>query len=187
MSTIDFGPKVIYRTGLTYNNTSALQKSGNADQNLDDELGIIRFVLVSTAGWQTFKFVQVATGTTVANGTVLVYGAAAGDTTAPAVNRTIVTDDISDQKQNGVAGVGIGAITAASYGWIQLTGYHSVVKTNGDDDIAYGDVLIVDSTTDGTCNSVAAGTAPTHIVLGVARAADVDADNTVAAWLMVSP
>ena len=121
----------------------------------------------------------------MANGTVLVYGAAAGDTTAPAVNRTIVTDDISDQKQNGVAGVGIGAITAASYGWIQLTGYHSVVKTNGDDDIARGDSVIL-SATDGKVDSTASATAPIVKILGVCVTADINADDTVAVQLCCS-
>lgn len=73
--------------------------------------------------------------------------------------------------------------TQNQYGWLQTHGYHSAIKTNGDDDISQGDTLIMVAT-DGVVDSVAkATTTGTLLQVGYAAAADVDADNTVAAWL----
>lgn len=77
------------------------------------------------------------------------------------------------------------AVTAVpaqnDYGYLQTRGYHSAIKTNGDDDIAAGDTLIMVAT-DGVVDSVAAATTTgTLLKVGIARAADVDAANTVAA------
>lgn len=152
-----------FKTVLTANDSAA-----------KDELGILRIENSVTGGVKIYKYVQAAADTTVANGTVLTYV----DTT-----RTVVTNDISDSKPNFVAGVGIGAITASYYGWIQIQGYHSAVVTNADDDISKGDTLIVDADEDGQCDSVAAGTASTYLPLGIAAADDVDASDTVAAHL----
>lgn len=140
-----------------------------------NDLGTVIWVINdSTGNLQAYKYVQAAADTTVANGTVLTYTSSA---------QTIVTSDISDTNPNFVAGVGVGAIAASSFGWIQVYGFHSAVATDGGDDIAAGDALIVDPTVDGVCDSVAAGTAPTHKTLGFAQAADVDGSNTVAAFL----
>ena len=97
----------------------------------------------------------------------------------------VVNNDISDltTARNQPAGVVLGTVTAGNYCWIQVRGPHSAVKTNADDDIAAGDTLIIAATTDGTVDSVAAGTASTYVPFGIATAADVDADDTVAAIL----
>jgi hypothetical protein len=115
---------------------------------------------------------QAAADTTVASGVALAYS----DTL-----RQTASSDISDASPNQPAGVGIGAIAASSYGWVQCYGYHATVNTNGDDDIADGDTIILGA--DGVVNSVTAGTASTYKPLGVAVAADVDGDDTVATFL----
>jgi hypothetical protein len=153
----------LFKTELTANHSSP-----------KDQLGIIRAEFSATYGWRYYKYVQAAADTTVANGTVLSY---------TDYTRTIVTSDIDDGHPNRPAGVGIGAITASYYGWIQVQGYHAAVITNADDDISAGDLLIVDTDEDGQCDSVAGGTACTYVPLGAAYAADVDASDTVAALL----
>lgn len=82
---------------------------------------------------------------------------------------------------NRPAGVAVAAVTAAQYGLVQCHGYYATVKTNGDDDIAADDTVILGAS--GGVNSVAAGTASTHKRLGIATTADVDAANTVAVFL----
>lgn len=161
------GLKGAFRTLLSYDGSTPGE---------GDELGVIRHEIDGlTSGMKSYRFVQVAdTSAAVANGTVVTFSDVYGRE---------VTTDISETGQNFVAGVGIGVITPGNSGWIQVYGHHAAVKTNGDDDVAAGDMLIVDSTTDGTANSVTAGTAPTHKTIGVAVAADVDADDTVAAFI----
>lgn len=97
----------------------------------------------------------------------------------------VVNNDISDltTARNQPAGVVLGTVTAGNYCFIQVRGPYATVKTNADDDIAAGDTLIIAATTDGTVDSVAAGTASTYVPFGIATAADVDADDTVAAIL----
>lgn len=153
---------MIYKTELTANDSSA-----------KDQVGALRAEFHAIYGLRIYKYVNVAADTTVANGTPLAYVDAYG---------LQVTSDISDSSQNRPAGVGIGAITAGNYGWIQVAGHHSAVITNGDDDITAGASVIL-SSTDGKADSVAAGTAATHRPLGVAVAADVDAADTVAVFL----
>lgn len=158
--------KHLWNTKLTDTSTTA-----------EEEKGIIRWEFNSTNNeWEAYKYVQLdsSAANAAAAGTVLTYKNGYG---------YVVTDDISASKQNFVAGVAIGTIAKGSYGWIKIWGYYSAVKTNGDDDISKGDALIVDSSTDGTCDSVAAGTAPTHKILGIAAADDVDGSNTVAALI----
>ncbi|RJQ10664.1 MAG: hypothetical protein C4551_02530 [Bacillota bacterium] len=147
------------------------------DSTRKEPLGAKRYEYDATnGGVKVYRYVAVASDTTVANGTVLTYTDA---------YHTTVTSDISDTGQNAAAGVGIGTGTAGYYVWIQSGGYHSALKTNGDDDIAKYATLIVDPTTDGVCDSVASGTAPTHRILGYAVAADDDTANTVAAYLTI--
>lgn len=64
-------------------------------------------------------------------------------------------------------------------GYVLVTGFHPFIKTNGDDDIAACDTLIMVAT-DGVCDSVANATATGDLrYIGIAAAVDVDADNTV--------
>lgn len=152
-----------WKTSLTSNRSTA-----------QEQLGVLRTEWSSTDScFKTYKYVSVASDTTVANGTALTYTDVLGQ---------VASSDESDGDQNQVCGVGIGAITASYYGWVQVSGYHSAVITNGDDDIADGDTLIL-STTDGTVDSVASATASTHSPVGIAVTADVDGSNTVAAQL----
>lgn len=102
----------------------------------------------------------------------------------------VVTNDVSDisgteaNAANQPAGVAVGTGTIGYYCFIQVRGV-CTIRTNQDDDIAAGDVLIVDGNEDGQCNSTAAGTAPINIPLAVATAADDDTADTVAAVLIV--
>ena len=153
----------LFHTALTANDSTA-----------KEQLGVIRAEFDTTYGWRYYKYVQAASDTTVANGTVLCY---------TNYTRTVVSSDRTDTQANWPAGVGVGAITASYYGWIQLKGYHSAVATDAGDDIAIQDALIVHATLDGVVDRTAAGTAPLYAVVGWAYAADVDAADTVAALL----
>lgn len=154
----------IFKSELTSNSATAL-----------DPLGALRFEYDTTnGGYKGYKYVQAASDTTVANGTALAFVNAYG---------WQVTSDISDANINQVAGVGIGAITASYYGWIQVYGYHSAIATDGGDDIADGDYLILHASTDGVVDRTASGTAAVSKPIGVAVAADVDAADTVAGMI----
>lgn len=96
-----------------------------------------------------------------------------------------VTMDVSDSDRNLVAGVFQSVIADEGFGWIQTRGYHATVKTNGDDDIAKGDAVIASAAGDGTADSTAQDTAPICRVVGWAMAADVDANDTVACFLVL--
>ncbi|MDD5501600.1 MAG: hypothetical protein PHH57_08005, partial [Candidatus Omnitrophica bacterium] len=144
----------IFHTAVTANDSTA-----------KEQLGAIRWEYSTTYGWRCYKYVQAASDTTVANGTALAY---------TDYTRTVVSSDRDDTNANWIAGVGVGAITASYYGWIQIKGYHSVVATDAGDDIAIGDALILHASTDGVVDCTAAGTAPVTAVLGWAYAADVD-------------
>lgn len=153
-----------YRTALTSNSATAL-----------DQVGMLRFEIDNTYGMKIYRYVQAAADTTVANGTALAF-------TTDGYGR-VVTSDISDSDKNLPAGVGIGAITASYYGWIQVGGYHAAIKTDGGDDFAIGDSIILHASSDGVADRTATGTAAVSKPLGTAVAADVDANDTVAGFL----
>ena len=69
-----------------------------------------------------------------------------------------VTNDRAGGSSLGrnVAGVGIGAITDGQYGWIQIRGLHTNVKTDGG--VSAGEFLIPHATADGQADSGVAGT-----------------------------
>ena len=152
---------------------------------LRDNVGDIRRQIDDATGRRrTLLFVRSdASSAAIANGTPVGWSAdSAGD------QGWEVTTAFhgSNGARNKPAGVGIGTITIGYYGWIQSYGDHTAVITNGDDDIADGDNIIL-SSTEGKVDSVAAGTAPTHTPLGIAVAADVDASNTVATFINCGP
>jgi len=156
--------KHLWATALDDNSSSA-----------KEQLGAVRREWSTTdAAFKTYKYVQNSTVTTIANGTALSFRDTIGQQ---------VTGDISTGKPGLPAGVGIGAVTASYFGWIQCGGYHSAVATNGDDDISKGDIIVLDASTDGTVNSVAAASAATYKPVGVAVTDDVNADDTVATLL----
>lgn len=144
-----------------------------------EKLGTLRVVHDETYGMLVYRYVKIAsTSAAVANGTFVFQDDAYGRQ-----GTTVVADATS---RNLPLGVGIGTITAGNYGWLQVAGYHSAVKTNGDDDIAAGDTIIA-SASNGVVDSVTAGTASTYVPVGIAVAADVDAANTVAVQLRIFP
>jgi len=130
---------------------------------------------------KTYMYVQAASDTTVADGTVLnLLQNAAG-------KYVKCSSDYSDCLPGSQAAVGIGAITADYYGWVQIGGYHDAIITNADDDIAAGNLLITG--TDGVCDSNdGSATDSTDLVtksneFAVATTADVDAADTVAGYI----
>ena len=163
MSQTKFQPQQIFGTELSANDSTA-----------KETVGIIRWEYDDTYGLRAYRYMQAASGTTVANGTALCYTDG---------YKKVCSSDISDADENQVAGVGIGAITASYYGWVQVYGYHSAVLTDGGDDIADGDWVILHASTDGVCDRTASGTAAVSVPIGVAVAADVDAADTVATFI----
>lgn len=156
--------KRIWATKLTAN-----------DATPKEELGIVREEYDTTYGYRRFIYVQAAADTTVALGTALGFSDQ---------KRQIVSSDTADFSLNQVAGVGIGTISAGYYGWIQQVGYHGGVKTDGGDDIADGETLVL-SVADGVVDKVALGTASPYRPVGVAVADDNDDDDTVNAYLQI--
>lgn len=127
----------------------------------EEALGTIRHTYDTTNGWRKFKYVQYNNGAgNVASATNMVVYAKTTDLTG-----NTVTNDLSDSSRNQVCGVMPVAMTDLCYGWMQIGGYNSAVRTNGDNDIAIGDTVIA-SSGDGTADSVAAGTASTYKPLG---------------------
>lgn len=165
---MSLGNKTVYSQDIDEQSSTALE-----------ELGTERVVLDSD-GYKKYKYVRFNNGSgNVASATnMVVYELLSAD-----VDGTVVTNDVSDSDINHVAGVMPLAMTDLYYGWMQVVGYNSAIRTNGDDDIAAADALIGGG--DGTCNSVAQDTAPTNKVLGFAVAADVDGSNTVAGKITV--
>lgn len=159
-------------------NVSDVTAVPTSDQR--EELGAIAYTQDTTNGLRKWKYVQFDNGTgdvaSAANSVAFYIAASYKD--------SIVTCDCSDSDPNYVAGVFTQAFTDQYYGWI-LVGGKATVATDGADDISATDALIGSASTDGTCDSVAADTAPTNKVLGWALAADVDASNTVSAYLTV--
>lgn len=160
---------LVFKTAVTDSSTTA-----------QEQLGVVRVELDSNGGYKKYKYVQNhASSAALANGTPAMYVLDATDT-----NLNVVTTVVATGGRNLVAGVAVGAIAAGSYGWLQIYGRHSAVLTNGDDDIAALDAVIQSSTA-AVVDSVAAGTAPTHAVLGWALAADVDGSNTVSTFITI--
>jgi len=158
---------------MGHSNAWNTQLTSNTSDAKED-VGAIRFSYDPTYGHRKYKYVQAAADTTVANGTCLAY--------SDDYHR-VVSSDCDDTLQNDVAGVGIGAITASYYGWIQIGGYHAALITDLGNDIVAGDILILHATTDGACDRIAAGTDIMYTPLGNAVADDVDATDLVAAYL----
>lgn len=148
------------------------------DSSAKEKLGTLHVVWDKDEGLKAYRYVFIAAASTpaLANGSLVfqtdAYGRTGDIRVAQATSR------------NHVLGVAVSALAAGTYGYVQVSGYHSAVKTNGDDDIAKGDAIIA-SASDGVVDSVAAGTAPTYKPVGFATAADVDANNTVATDLCI--
>jgi hypothetical protein len=109
----------------------------------------------------------------------------------------VATNDVSDAVESGtypiVVGVARGSYAESTsagstrYAFFQCWG-RGLVKTNGDDDIAAGVRLIAATGTDGACDSLAGSSTSadgiiTQMTVGYSAAADVDAANTVDAFI----
>lgn len=138
---------------------------------------------VGSQEWTYVRFLDAVTYTT---GMVTSRAAATGFS---------VTNDVSGGSSVGLRFAGavvnkdqygntVTAVPAQNdYGWLLTRGYHSAIRTNGDDDIAQDDTLIMVAT-DGVVDSVAkATTTGTLLKVGYAADVDVDASNTVAAYV----
>lgn len=140
-------------------------------------LGTVKDYYHSSHGWWKLKYVQFKNAVTYA----------AGQVTYPIANDgSTVTNDITGGAATPWAvifsGLALGVMTENYYGWVLVRGYYPTIKTSGADDIAAGESLICHGSTDGTCDGVAAN-AMTVASFGVASAADVDANNTVAGFI----
>lgn len=131
-----------------------------------EELGRIRW-----EGAKAYKYVR-AEDANLANGDSVEYADTSGYEVSP---------DRSGGSSIGraVAGVAIGTITDASYGWIQVFGRHTAIKTDGG--VAAADVLVPHATKDGRADT---GTTASTVVItsgqrfGYALAADTDSTTT---------
>ena len=87
----------------------------------------------------------------------------------PTLNWGVVSPDFTGGSglTSKVCGVGIVAIAAGSYGWVQVAGYHDKVKT--DAGVAASDPLVGHSV-DGEADTMVHG--EEHLVFGFALAAD---------------
>lgn len=124
-----------------------------------------------------YRYVKFLDAVTYAAGQVCTWGNAAC---------TSVTNDRSggSSVSNRPAGIALAVMTQNYHGFVQTYGPYSAVVTNGDDDIAAGVPLIVASGTDGACDSA---TDPNpSLYFGDSTAADVDAANTVAAFIRIT-
>jgi len=99
-----------------------------------------------------------------------------------------VTNDRSGGASIGrvVAGVAVGTITDAYYGWIQVSGIHTAVKTDGA--VAAGDALIPHASVDGQADTAvqsSTGVVTAAETFGYALATDAGTTSagTVAAML----
>lgn len=80
-------------------------------------------------------------------------------------------DATNDNKRNNVAGRFTAAVTAGNYCVIQQKGRGSV-RSDGGADFTAGDKAIAANTTASDIDRMAAGTAPTHTVVGTVAAAE---------------
>jgi hypothetical protein len=119
----DMGLKQLPATKLTANDATA-----------KEELGRVRW-----EGNKAYKYILVE-DMDIAKGDVVEYSDASGYE---------VTKDRSGGSSIGrvVAGVAIGTITDGQYGWIQIHGVHTTVKTDGG--VAAGDALVPHASYDG--------------------------------------
>lgn len=131
-----------------------------------EELGIVRWV-----GAKAYKYVLVE-DQALANGDSVEFSDTSGYE---------VTSDRSGGASIGrvPAGVAIGTISDAQYGWVQVYGRHTAIKTDGG--VAAADVLVPHATKDGRADT---GTTASTVVItvgqrfGFALAADTDTSTT---------
>ena len=136
------------------------------DATAKEELGRVRW-----EGGKAYRYVLVEDAN-LANGDVVEFSDTSGYE---------VTNDRAGGGSIGrvVAGVAIGVVTDAQYGWIQVSGRHTAVKTDGG--VAAGDNLVPHTNKDGKADT---GTSASTVVItagqvfGHALAADTDSTTT---------
>lgn len=103
---------------------------------------------------KSYKYVLAEDGA-LANGDVVEYSDTSGYE---------VTKDRSGGSSIGrvVAGVAVGTITDAYYGWIQVSGRHTGVKVAANTAVSAGAVLVPDASNDGCATTAAAGSTVTN-------------------------
>lgn len=128
--------KAIWATKLT--DTSATPR---------EELGAVRW-----EGMNAYRYILVEDAA-LATGDVVEFSDTSGYE---------VTNDRSGGSSIGraVAGVAIGAVADAYYGWIQVSGRHASVKTDGG--VSAGHVLIPHATADGRADTAVASSTATN-------------------------
>jgi len=115
-----------------------------------------------------------------------------GDVCCP--DSTDMTKATQDRSADAVSticyGVAVGVITADYYGYIQVSGYHSAVLTDGG--VTIGQGLVPHATTDGAADSMVSASSPTAAefllaaqVFGQAITADTSAGYVPAMLRMV--
>jgi len=139
------------------------------DSTAKEELGRIRW-----ENNKAYKYVCVE-DTSIAIGDVVEFSDTSGYE---------VTKDRSGGASIGrvVAGVAIGTLTDAYYGWIQVYGRHTSVKTDGG--VAVGDTLIPHASYDGKADT---GTTASTVVITVGQSFGyaLAADDTSASTAVV--
>lgn len=141
-------------------------KITDTSTSAEEELGRIRW-----ENNKAYKYVLIEDAD-VANGDVVEYSDTSGYE---------VTKDRAGGASIGrvVAGVAIGAIADASYGWIQVYGKHTAVKADGG--VAAGDPLVPHATYDGkadTATSASTAVITAGQTFGYALAADDTSAST---------
>lgn len=149
--------------------------TAQGDGQINATLGATFNYYHSTYGWWVLRWVQGKDAVAYAAGQSVQWFDSA---------KTQVTNDRAGGAglSYGAAGIVLKVVTTAYYFPILIRGYYPTVLTNGDDDIAAGDAIIIATGTDGKCDS---GTSTPGLYLGNATAADVDANDTVAAFISV--
>jgi len=127
---------------------------GTPQETIDDTVGVRKFVFVKNVG-----------AAAIADGDCLVF-LNNSSTQVGAYSDAIAAGFTIGASLNRAAGVGIGPISAGNYGWIQVSGYHPAVKTNGA--CANGQMLTLDNTSSTKVAAVALGTAASYTVVGIA-------------------
>jgi len=122
-------------------------------------------LVVTDRKGNAFKYVRAEDGA-LAVGDVVEYSDTSGYE---------VTKDRSGGSSLGrvVAGVALGTITDAYYGWVQVTGLNTYTKTDGS--VAVGDALVPHATADGQADTAASGSTVANTeaqVFGYALVAD---------------
>ena len=155
-------------SGIEGFNESSLYKEG--------ELGGV----IHTVDEKAYQLVQLDSGATASANSGVV---AAGDLAFwKDKSQYLVTNDIAqaigaeqasqNNKRNSVAGVFTAAVTAGYFCVVQQRGRNSAVNSDGGADFTIGDNAIAANTTASDVDRMAAGTAPTHTVVGAVAAAE---------------